>query len=112
MDGAHGEVEAFEDAFREVERAVFEDIHLSALEKNDAIERFVEPIDRANLASEPLRVEAMRNREAPAVIGDGHVLVAARAGGFRQTLQRVMPIARVRVAVEVAANLLQGDQAR
>ena len=73
---ADHQIEPRQHLVRQVEAAVFEDVHLDALEQGDAVEFAVEAVDLVALPRQPQRIEAVRHGEAARVLGDGEVFAA------------------------------------
>ncbi len=61
---AHHQIEPRQHRIRQVEAAVFEDVHLDALEQRDAVQLGVEAVDLVALARQLQRVKTVRHGEA------------------------------------------------
>ena len=111
VDRGDHEIEPGEHGLVEVDPAVLQDVGLDTLEHPDALEPAVHLVDLVRLAREVAGLEAAGVRGRLAVVGDADVLVARRAAGQRQLLDRVGAVGVARVAVEKAAQVAALEQA-
>ena len=101
-----------EDLIRQVERAVFQDIHFDGLQEDDALQLAVEAVDLGHLGGQILGVVAVGHAHPFRVVGDGQVFIAPRLGGLGHLLQGVAAVGGLGVGVEVAPDVRQGDELR
>ena len=72
------QVEPAQHLVRQVEAAIFQDVHLDSLEQRDAVELQVEAVDLFALPRQLQRIEAMRHGQVARMLGDGEVLQPQR----------------------------------
>ncbi len=104
------QIEPRQHLIRQVEVAVFEDVHLDALEQRDAVQLGVESVDLVALFRQLLRIEAVRDGEAARVFGDREILQSQRLGRQRHVAQAVVAVAGPGVRMQVALQVGQFDQ--
>ena len=112
MDRGDHEIEPGEHRLVEVDAAVLEDVGFDTLQHPDAREPSVHLVDLVRLAREVAGLEAAGVRRGLAVVGDADVLVAGRAAGQGELLDRVRAVGVTRVAVEKAAQVAPVEQTR
>jgi len=72
-------------------------------------ELVIQTVDFLYLAQQPPRIEAVRHGHAPAMIGERHILITARADRRGHGFDVLGPIRPVGMDMEVAADV-RGDQ--
>jgi len=107
---AHHQVEPRQHCIRQVEAAVFEDVHLDALEQRDAVQFCVKAVDLVALARQLQRVESVRDGEAARMFGDGQVFQPQRLGRQRHVAQAVVAVGGFGVRMQVASEVGQFHQ--
>ena len=112
MDRADHYVKLRENFFGVVERSVLEDVHFRPCQDADAQLFVVGGVNFLDVCGHALFVQAVGHRDGFRMVGDGNVLVAEFARGFRHFFNRVLSIARRAVHLEVALHVFQGDQMR
>src|SRR3954469_11585233 len=113
MNGCDDEIELAEHVVTKIERAIAQNVAFDAGENAEcAVELAIQSANRSGLRTELRRVDAVRLDRAAAVIGDPEILQTELARGGDHFLERVVSIARRRVAMERAAQILPLDQAR
>ncbi|MNC11689.1 hypothetical protein D3C75_593920 [compost metagenome] len=110
VHGADHQIEASEDAVRQVEAAVLENVHLDALEQGDAGQAFVEGVDLVDLPGQAVGVQAMSDRQVAGVVGDCQVFQPRGLSGGRHFLEAVAPVTGAGMRVQVAAQVVELHQ--
>src|SRR6266511_2970833 len=112
VDAGDEHVEAVEEVVVVVERSLPVDIQLGAVQQLDVAQAPLQRADPGALVEHGLAAGAAE-QELLGVVGDRQEAVAALAGGGHHHLERGGRVGRqLRVAVEVAADVVDGDQAR
>ena len=106
------EVELREDAVGVIERAVGEDVALGTCQHGDPGMPRLDRADPLDVSDQLVGSEAAGHACRGAVVGDGHVLVAAAFRRLHQLLDRVVAVACLGVAVKVTANVRELEQSR
>ena len=109
---ADHQIEPRQHVVRQVEAAVFQDVHLDALQQRDAVQLRIEAVDLVALLRELQRIEAVRHGEAARVLGDGEVFQPERLGRQRHVAQAVVAVGGLGVRMQVAAQVGQFHQLR
>ena len=113
MNGCDDEIELAEHVVTKIERAIAQNVAFDAGENAEcAVELAIQSANRSGLRTEFRRIDAVRLDGTAAVIGDAEILQAELARGGDHFLERVVSVARRRVAMERAAQILPLDQAR
>ena len=127
VDGRDDEVEPAEEIVLVVEQAVRADLELAAVQQAEALRRRlgrcrpggllgrepgVQRRDDLALLFDAIRRQAAGDRQRLRVVGQDLVGVAAPAGGLGHDLDRERAVRPFRVAVEVAAQVLEPDEGR
>ena len=95
-----------------VERAVREDVGLGPGQHDEVVERVVERRDLVDPRLERLGRDVVAEAVRGRVVGDRQVLPAALARRLDHLLERLAPVGQRRVAVQVAAQVLERDELR
>ena len=113
VDGGLHPVELRQHLVGEIERAVAEDVALAPPQDAEGRDELVRGGDLFALPADPVRVEAGDDADVRRVVADRDVLVAVEvARGLRHLEHGGLAVRPGRVAVEVAADLVQLDEAR
>ena len=105
MHARDDDVDAAEQLFRSVERAVFEDVDLDAGEDAERRHLLVQLRDDVELLAQPVGRQAVRDRQPGRVVGEREVLVPERARLLGHRADRVAAVGPVGVHVQVALEL-------
>jgi hypothetical protein len=112
VNARHGVVELGQNLVGEVERAVFEDVHLATGKEMRAFELGIQLADLGDLRQQTLFIEAVGLEGRFAVIGDAEVLQAEVVGCLRHLAKGGAAIAGGGVVVKGAAQVFQLDEPR
>ena len=112
MQRRQHDIELFEHAIGEVERAVDENVDFAAVQDRDVVESFAQRRDFIGLPFHRVGRQAARRRRMRRVIGDRHVFVPQRAAGVHHRVDRIAAVAVDRMHVEIAANVVRRDEDR
>ena len=110
MDGHDHVVELRQNLVRKIERTIAQNVAFDPRKQAEAIELLVQLSNRRNLCAQLRLIDSVRLNRAPAVIGDAEILQAERLRGFRHFFERVVAVARDRVAVKRAPQIFLLDQ--
>ena len=113
-DGVHAgddDVHLGEHVVGEIEIAVGEDVDFDAGKDRDAVDLLARGANARDVLDGALVVEAVGEGQVLGVVGDGHVLVAARLGGLGHFFDRVLAVGFDGVHVDVALQIVLRDQA-
>ena len=86
--------------------------HSTPGEQTEAVELLVQFANRGDLRAQFGFIDSVRLNRAAAVIGDAEILQAELLRGFRHFFERVVTVARGRVAMKRAAQIFLLDQLR
>ena len=106
MDAGDDDVHLGEHGVGEIERAIGEDIHFDAGEDADAVELLSGSADALDVLSGALVIESIGEGEVLGVVGDGHVFVAAIAGGLGHFFDGAPAVGFDGVHVDVAKYIV------
>lgn len=112
VDGGEDVVELLQRLVVEIELAVLEDVDLGPVKDRDLGQLAAEGLDRAMLPFQRRPIEPARNAQRLRVVRDRDVLVATRDARLDHLAERVLAVGRVRVHVEVSADLTELDELR
>ena len=110
VDAGHHEVALGEHFVRIIERTVGENVALGAGQDCHALDPPVGGTDVLEVLELPRDAQPVGDGAALGMVADGDVLVAAPAGGAGHFLDGVGAVAGHRVHVQVAAEVVEGEQ--
>ena len=110
MDRADRVVEFTQEVVRIVERSIRQNIHFGGFQDAETAQACVELVDVFDLRPQILDRNAARDLEALGMIGDADILVAALSRRLRHVLDGIAAVARRRMRVKLAPDVLRRHQ--
>ena len=112
MDARLHPIELGEDVVGQIEPPVREDVALDTAQDAERRQQLVRRRDLLGLAADVVGGEPADGAHGRRVVADREVVIAARAGGASHLLDARPAVRPRRVAVEVAADVAELEQAR